>query len=309
MKKKSKIVWAVDPFVSEPRVQAHSLAMLQALARRLNSIIYPVHILSDGLLGLSLPPAVLEKTYKDIALRRLEALVCNRGVSGMHKPEVVVCAPSSRSQAAEALDRFAQGKGADFIFISSHGRSGIKRAMLGSFAETLVLHAQTPVMISGPHDTAPPRLERIIFPTDFSPASRQAFGAAIGIAGRLRASLTVLHAVPDPAQVYVSAGATLLGAGFIPIRSMMKENVTRQRKNARLWVERARKKGVKAQAVIDVDTQSAAFSTLKTANKNAAGLIVMCSQSGGFSAAVLGSVGREVARTAQCPVLFLRHSD
>ena len=67
-------------------------------------------------------------------------------------------------------------------------------------------------------------------------------------------------------------------------------------------------KGVKAAVIVDVDQQSAAFSTLEWAKKKNAGLVVMSSQSSGFSAVLLGGIGLEFARSGSCPVLFLRRN-
>ena len=306
MKQKTKVVWAVDPFEKDSKVLAHAAAILKGLSSRLNAVIYPVYVLSDGLLGVTVGSDALTNTYKELAMAKLEHKLGTRGMAKLENPLVLVCAPSSPSIAADALDRYAIQKGADFIFVSSHGRGGLRRAFLGSFAETLVLYAQTPVMISGPRSQVSRTFDRVLFPTDFGAPSLKALGKALAVTKQLGARLTILHAVPNSIELYASAGATLLGGGFIPVRTFAENHAGQQRKLAQDWVKKAQAKGVKTDAIVDVANQSAAFSTLEWARKKKAGLVVMSSQSSGFSAAVLGSVGREIARSASCPVLFLR---
>jgi nucleotide-binding universal stress UspA family protein len=43
--------------------------------------------------------------------------------------------------------RFAKKIGADLIIVGSHGRTGLRRAMIGSVAERVVRHAGRPVLI------------------------------------------------------------------------------------------------------------------------------------------------------------------
>lgn len=49
--------------------------------------------------------------------------------------------------AVDAIVQCAATKGCDLIIIGSHGRSGIKRALLGSVAEGVVRTAAVPVMV------------------------------------------------------------------------------------------------------------------------------------------------------------------
>ena len=49
--------------------------------------------------------------------------------------------------ASEQIAQFAQQQRVDLIVVTSHGRSGLSRLMLGSVAETLARTAPCPVMI------------------------------------------------------------------------------------------------------------------------------------------------------------------
>lgn len=55
----------------------------------------------------------------------------------------VVCAP----KVAEAVANYAGENGFDLIALSSHGRSGFRRLILGSVAEAVLRHAEIPVLV------------------------------------------------------------------------------------------------------------------------------------------------------------------
>ena len=51
---------------------------------------------------------------------------------------------------ATAICEFAKDRGADYIAMATHGRSGLKRLLLGSVAEVVVRHASVPVVLYPP---------------------------------------------------------------------------------------------------------------------------------------------------------------
>ena len=128
--------------------------------------------------------------------------------------------------AAEEILDHARTGGIDLIAMSTHGRSGIRRWVLGSVAETVARRAPVPVMllhargrVAAPEqdrahepplpapslDAAPPvRIRHILCPVDLSPLDREVLQSAGAMAQRFDADLTVLHAVYDPWDVACS---------------------------------------------------------------------------------------------------------
>lgn len=300
-----RIIWAADP-LEDNRIRRQGLHILRDLSRRTGATIEPVYVLSDGLLGLSVPKADLVRHFKSASQRALNHLVKQVGAAKLSTPNVLVSAPSSRGGAADALDRYARSKKADLILVNSHGRHGLSRAVLGSFAETLTLHAKTPVLISGPKTKHVSKLDHILFPTDFSRESKKAFEKVQDLAEKLGARITIFYAVLNPIEPIVQSGAALLGGGFVTTQGYVKQAYDHQRKLAAEWASDAKKKGLEADTAFDADTPSVILSILQYARKYKPGLIAMASESGAVSAALLGSVGRGVAREAPCPVWFLR---
>ncbi len=306
MKNFKKIIWAADP-LEDKQLRNHSIQVLRDLSKRTGATIEPVYVLSDGLLSLSVSKVDLEKHFKAGSQRALNQLVSQAKLAKAAKATVLVSAPSSRGAAADALDRYARSRKADLILVNSHGRHGLKRVMMGSFAETLTLHAKTPVLISGPKNKHSSKLDHILFPTDFSRESKKAFVRVQGFAEKLGARITIFYVVLNPVELFVQSGVGLLGGGFVTTQGYVKQVHVRQKKQAAEWAASAVAKGLVVDTAFDLDSSSVILSILEYARKKKPGMIAMASESSAVTAALLGSIGRGVAREASCPVLFLRY--
>ncbi|MEZ5214962.1 MAG: universal stress protein [Microbacterium sp.] len=51
---------------------------------------------------------------------------------------------------AHAIVEFAEQQGADYIAMATHGRSGLRRLLLGSVAELVIRHSHVPVVVYPP---------------------------------------------------------------------------------------------------------------------------------------------------------------
>jgi nucleotide-binding universal stress UspA family protein len=94
------------------------------------------------------------------------------------------------------LDLIARNK-VDLLVLGTHGRGGLKKLLLGSVAEELFRLASCPVLTVGPGVSVPGtrglEVRRVLFATDFSPASLSALPYAISIARECKAQLALLH--------------------------------------------------------------------------------------------------------------------
>ncbi|TVQ67664.1 MAG: universal stress protein [Balneolaceae bacterium] len=80
----------------------------------------------------------------------------------------------------------------DYVIMSSHGRTGFSRFLLGSVAEKVLRLCNKPVMIVE-NDSNVNGFKKILVTTDFSENSIEAFPYAIDIAKRTGAELELLH--------------------------------------------------------------------------------------------------------------------
>lgn len=80
----------------------------------------------------------------------------------------------------------------DYVIMSSHGRTGFSRFLLGSVAEKVLRLCRKPVMIVE-NDSDVGDFKKILVTTDFSENSIQAFPYAVDIAKRTQAEVELLH--------------------------------------------------------------------------------------------------------------------
>lgn len=110
-----------------------------------------------------------------------------------------------KGRAYREICELASEIGAELIVIATHGRTGLRRLMLGSTAERVVRHAPCPVFVvrererdrldGGKGKTAALQITKVLVPLDFSDSSRQGLLYAISVAKRFGASLILLHAI------------------------------------------------------------------------------------------------------------------
>lgn len=192
----------------------------------------------------------------------------------------------------------ADGEGADVVVLGTHGRTGLNRILVGSVADQVVQLATHPVITVRPLPASggSPRrpIARILYPTDFSLASRKAWSWVKALAEATGADVDLLHVlfevVPDrhldPALLAQAAGAIREDAQ----KSVEQFVETCGLPRARMHVHLGH--GVEADQIVH------------RAQVSSADLIAMGTHGRtGLLRLALGSVTRQVLHTAACPVL------
>ncbi|MCC5925061.1 MAG: universal stress protein [Bacteroidetes bacterium] len=82
----------------------------------------------------------------------------------------------------------------DLVVMSSHGRTGISKLMLGSVTEKVVRLSKPPVLVVKNEDSLFP-LNKILVTTDFSQNAKNSYGLAAKLAELSDASIHLLYAV------------------------------------------------------------------------------------------------------------------
>jgi nucleotide-binding universal stress UspA family protein len=117
-----------------------------------------LHVLSvadDQLVGIRLPGQENVQSRKDAEqtlCRHVGGLVDQYLTSGGQVPMERVAVYVSTGSAAERIVSLAESVEADLIVIGTHGRSGLKRVLLGSVAEEVVRRAPCGVFVIRPRD-------------------------------------------------------------------------------------------------------------------------------------------------------------
>lgn len=198
---------------------------------------------------------------------------------------------------------------ADLIVISTHGRTGFKRLLLGSVAEQIVRESPCPVLVvrNGHQEFSPPltgdaaglTLQKILVPIDLSPRSMEALHYAEAVARRFAAKITVVHSV----HLFGMTGSS----EYAPFESAA------LMQGAREGAERNLAQAMQTCSP-DVIADSAVLvgppleEIPRFAEAGAFDLII-CPTHGytGLKRALLGSTAEGLLRCAPCPVLIVRN--
>lgn len=141
---------------------------------------------------------------------------------------------------------------------------------------------------------------RILYASDFSPASRPAFRRALDLARAGRAALTVAHVY----SIVVPVTGEGLVAGQVYDRWLAEIRADAQRRLDRLVAE-ARKHGIRATGLLLEGVPHDRI--LRAARSTRADLIVLGTHGRtGLGRILLGSVAARVVTLARCPVLTVR---
>jgi len=130
------------------------------------------------------------------AKQRMTDLTGSQSFRGIRHKELI-----EEGEVPEVLSKFVREYDIDLIVISTGGRKGLEKLLLGSVAEEVFRNAECPVLTVGPHATRweiDGHLHHIMYATDFGPESEHGLPYAISLAEENRARLTLLHVAPEP---------------------------------------------------------------------------------------------------------------
>jgi len=208
------------------------------------------------------------------------------------------------------MDGFADSKlaeaakdlGADLVVVGTHGRTGIKRFLLGSVAERTTRLTETNVLVARAGDAAGRGgFDNILVPTDFSENSERALQMAVSLA-RPGTNVTVLHCwtVP-PLTGATSASMRAAREIYEPIRTSM---LAQAQKKGLDMLNRASQDGVEFN-FRQVEA-TPADGIQHWLSENDCGLVVMGSHGRrGLRRFILGSVAELTVRHSDCSVMIV----
>jgi len=206
--------------------------------------------------------------------------------------------PTLRS-AVTTLIEYAEKHNFDLIAVGTHARKGVPRLFMGSFAETLIYKSPISVLISNSTASTLEEIKYVIFPSDLSDRSREVFERVVGVAKTLGVPILLFH------QAQYSIQPEFVYPLIVPPVSMDSVEHSREvrRKQGQAWTAWARRNGVDAHFRLSEARGSVAENIMKVAKRLRSGIIAMATHTGPVGSTLIGSVTRQVIRTAVCPVL------
>lgn len=201
---------------------------------------------------------------------------------------------------ADALNNYAEEHGNDLIVMTTHGRSGLSRAWLGSVADALIRRATVPVLLFRPGmEQQSTSFRHILVPLDGSAESETAVPRALELGQLTGARLTFLRIVQMPFLMEGLTSAELLRVDA--------DELDRRRGDAEryLYTLAGRMNGGTDVRTTTLLHERPADAILAHARDCDADLIAMATRGlGGWKRMVLGSVADKVLRGAEQPVLL-----
>jgi nucleotide-binding universal stress UspA family protein len=310
--KTMKILWAVDAFDDLKETEDKIILTLRKLAEQAPIEVYPVYVLSPDQLNLTLEFSVpAEERYLLGAKKALTNRLKDVVIPGLKPSEVIVQPSLSLKKTVESISKHASRLGCQFIVVGSHGRKGFQRLILGSFAETLFLTSQVPVMIIGSRSEKAinhnkNKTLQILLPNDLSTPSSPVFDEIFGFAKHFKAHTTLLYATPRLIEPVIQSGVYMLSGGWIPTDRYYAEDKTLRQQPAKALELLAKQFEVPFRWVADSDCSSVTQAILKYIDENPVDLIAMAAESGPIASALIGSITRQIVMEAPCPVLVLK---
>ncbi len=203
---------------------------------------------------------------------------------------------------ADALETYVAQTRTDLIVLTSHGRGGLGRVVLGNVADQLIRRLEVPILAIRPVDGAiRPPLRRILVPLDGSALADSIMEQAKMFARVTRAEL-MLAMIMQPVPV-------LLPPFVWPPVQLLEPPEQREhagRLYLDLWKQQLTEEGFAVQTRVRT-ARKVAKEILQLVKDEECGMLAIATHgAGGLDRIMLGSVTDQVLRHSEVPVLVLR---
>ena len=207
---------------------------------------------------------------------------------------------------AELIVKKAEAGKGILIAMTTHGRSGLNRWLLGSEAEKVLRATTNPMLlVRADHEGVTEQtasLTSVIVPLDGSELAETVLPSVIRIAKKLRLEVFLIRVYSNPYSGFISGG----GHYAVNVDKLMADIRDQARKYLEAKMTELGKRGVEQVSYL-LQEGNAADEIVSIAEQTPESLIAMCSHGrSGVKRWVLGSVAETVVRHANNPVLVVR---
>ncbi len=269
-----------------------ALPFAAEFARSYDAKVWGFHVLSPN--RFPLPPTGMLPTSEEdeqVVKKELDSQLAKH-LAGVPREAVI-----SHGQIWNALSTFVEGKNIDLVVMSTHGRSGFGKALMGSVAETVFRQCPCPVLTVGPKAAIrldqPLETKNILHATDFASETRASAAYAISIAQEHQGHLVLLHVIEPPTSGELAHGGEFVSSTMDLLRDLVPPD-------ADLWC--------KPEYLVEYG--SPADNILAIAGRRHSHLIVLGLRkpavSLGFATHFARTTAYKVVTQADCPVLTVR---
>jgi nucleotide-binding universal stress UspA family protein len=299
---KNQIAWMIDPFTDDPRLTQRGAALTQALSKASGLAIEPTYIVTPTELRISFPMDAGEtKRMKAFATEKCRQSIAARAWPSLMPPRVIYGSQPGFSSGAAAASRHALRAGTELIVAATHSHGGTGLAGLGSFTNALLAKSKVPVLSVRGAAKANGAPKRILFATDFSPASTKAFIRLCSLARRTGSEVLICHVFFRPVAWYAPELAYTLSPNDWEkdlVESALRDG---QQRGQRL-LALAKRRQVKAKFRILEAVDGVAPTVIRAARRERADWIALAGEGGTIGQRILGTTAQKLVHTSPIPV-------
>jgi nucleotide-binding universal stress UspA family protein len=212
----------------------------------------------------------------------------------------------------ESIATFATTRVSPLIVMAARGRTGLRRALLGSTSDGLVRAAEAPVLILRVTDEDQPSLsrlmrpfKRLVVPLDGTAHAEAGVAHAVAIARATGAQLRLVRVIGP-----VMTSAVVGSFAFHPVPPFEHASAERHalaREYLQHIVDRIRVSDARLDIATDVSlSPDPATAIVDSCRQSGADLVVMATHGRGISRMLVAAVGDRVLRDGPDAVLFVR---
>jgi nucleotide-binding universal stress UspA family protein len=202
---------------------------------------------------------------------------------------------------------------ADLVVMTTHGRTGIGRALLGSIADGVVRNSTTTVLLLRPSENTNDRIaahhlfRNVLIPLDGSVLAPEIFSAAAAVARASRAKITLLRVIaPVPAIAPYDVTIPTSYAPFIrddAATDRVLSMVAAELDDVARRLHEAEHVPVHSEVVVNERVGPAIIEYIR---EHGIDLVAMCTHGRGASRLLFGSVADKLLHDSGLPVLLQR---
>jgi nucleotide-binding universal stress UspA family protein len=166
----------------------------RSLAKLYGSTLWLAHVIAPEGIGRTLTDLVRDKAQK-----HMEQLQGSEQLKDVRSKAIVEV-----GETWDVLGRIIEREHIDLIIVGTHGRTGLKKLVLGSVAEKIFRHSPCPVLSIGPKVSATKeaaKINHVLLTTDRKAETTGPAVYAVAIAMEHKAHLTVLHVVEGNSNI------------------------------------------------------------------------------------------------------------
>jgi len=271
------------------RISLDALRHALGIAHRYHSSVSLLHVIDPAVYGLAGPDGIAADCEK--AQRELECIqACLRSDGSLEglKFDAILRTGPVWPTIADAIDE----KCSALLVIGTQGRTGLRKFVLGSVAESAFRESSCPVLTVGPNvlqsKCSGAEAEHFLLPTDLSAESLSALPYGVSLAKATGGDLTLLHVLP-------STSASSKG-GVQAVSEM----------ESRLRAFLQLHPGTAKMAHFHVEAGPAAEVIVKVAERSQMDLIVMGLRAWATAGPPMWQTAYKIVTQASCPVISIK---